>query len=386
MPRIAHVTTISLTLGFFRGHARTLAEHGWTVFGISGPGEIPATVPDGVDFEHVAVPLNRRIEPLHDAVSLLRLIVAMRRLDLDVVHTHTQKGTMLGQLAAIAARVPVRVYTVHGWRADTGTDLQRALFIANEHINCRLAHRVFVVSPSVARKLEEHGCVAPGSTHMLGSGSVDGVDATGGFDPDGVSEQAMAEARARCGLPAGVPVVGFVGRLTTDKGVAELVEVWRAISERHPDAWLLAVGDTLAEEEIDPDVLDFLTSHPRVAMPGMVRGMAPWYALMDVIAFPSKREGFPVVVLEAQAMRVPVVGFRVTGVVDSIVDGVTGALLEYGDVDGMIGRIDAYLSDPDLRAEHGQAARQRCLDEFDPTAIREAMVAEYEDLLRTRGR
>ena len=382
MPRVAHITTISLTLGFFRGHAKAAVAAGWEVLGISGPGPIRPIVPDGIDFEHHTVPLRRRIEPGHDAVSVLRLTRLLRKLKPDVVHAHTPKGGLIGMMAAAAARVPVRVYTVHGWPAATATGVKKRLLLAAEKVSCRLAHRVICVSRSVADELVASGCARPGQPVVLGEGSVDGVDARGNFDPANVPEG----LREELGIPADARVLGFVGRFTRDKGIVELTRAWKGLREAYPDLWLVAVGPVLEDEDLPDGVLDVLSNDDRVVLPGMVDGMARWYAMMDVLAFPTYREGFPVVALEAQAMALPIVSCRVIGCVDAFEDGVTGTLVSAGDSIALEGAVRRYLDDPELAASHGVAARERVLEHFDPQRIRQAVLAEYDQLLRSRRR
>lgn len=375
-----HVTTVSVTLGFFRGQARALRDAGWEVHGVSGPGPIPPIVPDGVDFPHHAVPMRRRIEPGRDAVAVARLVRLFRRLKPDLVHAHTPKGGLLGMTAAAMARVPVRVYTVHGWPAETATGAKRRALLAAERVSCRLAHRVWCVSGSLAARVVADGCAAPGVPRVLGHGSVDGVDARGAFDPDAIPADGVAALRASLGIPAGARVVGFVGRLTRDKGLVELLGAWRGLRARYPDLWLVAVGGDLPDEELPEGVRAELADDPRVILPGQVDGMAPWYALMDVLALPSWREGFGVVALEAAAMRVPVVAFRVTGLVDAVAEG-TGTLVPPGDVAALEAAIARYLDHPDLASQHGAAARARVLADFDPAALRAALIHDYRSLV-----
>lgn len=375
-----HVTTISLTLGFFRGQARALRDAGWEVHGVSGAGPILGIVPDGVDFPHHVVPMRRRIEPGRDAVAVARLVRLFRRLKPDIVHAHTPKGGLLGLTAAAVARVPVRVYTIHGWPAETATGPRRHALLAAERVSCRLAHRVWCVSPSLVGRVVADGCAARGVPQVLGQGSVDGVDARGAFDPDAIPTDRVVALRARWAIPEGARVIGFVGRFTRDKGVVELLAAWRSLRSRYPDAWLVALGPVLPDEDLPPEVLSAFQQDPRVVLPGMVDGIAPWYALMDVLALPTWREGFGVVALEAAAMRVPVVACRVTGIVDAVADG-TGTLVPVRDEAALAAAIARYLDDPALAAAHGAAARARVLADFEPATLRAALLADYQSLV-----
>jgi glycosyltransferase involved in cell wall biosynthesis len=374
-----------MSLTFLTGQVGYMKELGFRVHAISSPGDELRAFGQQLGVEVSSVEMPRRFSPLRDLLALAVLTARLHRLHPTIVHAHTPKGGLLGMLGAWLARVPVRIYHMRGLPMLTASGPRRAILRWTERISCALAHRVICVSHSIREvALSERLCDSSKIKVLLG-GSGNGVDALGRFDPDGLSVQARELARERQGIPSGALVVGFVGRVVRDKGVAELVAAWRVLRDELANLHLLVVGPFEAQDPLARDVENLLREDPRVHLAGMDWNTAPLYAAMDVVALPTYREGFPNVPLEAASMRLPVVATRVPGCVDAVRDGVTGTLVPARDPHALADALRAYLRDPDLREQHGRAGRQRVLSEFRREAIWEAIHQEYVGQLSARG-
>jgi glycosyltransferase involved in cell wall biosynthesis len=385
MARLVHITTVPDSLDFFLGQVGYMKARGLDVHAISSPG---AMLDRFAALEQVpvhALEMPRRITPLRDLAPVIRLTRLLRRLRPTIVHAHTPKAGLLGMIGAWLARVPVRIYHLHGLPLATAIGLKRFLLRWSEKVSCSLAHQVLCVSHSLREAALAEGLCQPERIKVLLAGSINGVDAVRAFDPQRLGEATQADIRNRYGIPADALVVGFVGRVVRDKGVAELVDSWRILRDEFPQLHLLVVGPFEPQDPVPPEAERVLRSDPRVHLAGLCLDVPPLYVAMDVVALPTYREGFGVVAIEGGAMELPVVATRIPGCVDAVHDGITGTLVPVHDALALTEALRRYLRDPELRRVHGTAGRRRVLREFRPEDIWDAVFQEYLRLLRARG-
>jgi glycosyltransferase involved in cell wall biosynthesis len=327
--------------------------------------------------------MDRRITPLKDVLALIRLIALLRQIRPDILHAHTPKGGLLSMIAGWLTGVPVRIYQVHGLPMATASWPRRELLRVTERISCFLSHRVLCVSQSIWSDLVDAGLCSADRAKVLLGGSVNGLDSSVRFNPDRYVDR--SSVRAKLGIPVDALVVGFAGRIAREKGIGELVEAWKMIRDEFPGAYLLVVGPPEPLDPIGSTTDSALRTDPRAVLTGMIFDMAPIYSAMDVLALPTYREGLPTVLLEASAMALPIVASRVAGCVDIVEDGETGLLIDAKDVHGFAEALRTYLRNPDLRREHGCAARTSIVRRFNQQAIWNAILDEYSHLLRERS-
>ena len=384
-PRLVFLVTVPTTADvLLRGQLGYLSDHGFDVTVISSPGPELELVAQRERVRTIAVPMARDIDIGADAISLARVTRTLAGLRPDIVNASTSKAGLLGMIAAATLRVPVRVYLLRGLRLETERGAKRAILGVAERVAVRCAHEVVCVSESLRSRFVESGFAPADRCRVLGAGSSNGFELER-FAPTEARRAEARRLRGELGIPADAPVIGFIGRPVLDKGIRELLQAFERVRERHPAARLVLVGAGFAGDHADAGIQKRLHAMPQVVVVGRVAEPAPYYAMMDVLAFPSYREGFPNAVMEAAATGVPTVGARVTGVVDAIRDGTSGLLVEPREASGLAEAIARYVADPSLRARHGAAARARVAAELTRERVWGHWLDEYRRLLGQRS-
>lgn len=379
--KIVHLTTVPQTLGYFlRGHIRFAKLHGAEVHVISSPGARLEQFARDESVHAHGVYMGRSISPVRDTRSLLAVRRRLASIRPDVVHAHTPKAGLLGMLAATSVRVGGRVYHLHGLPLVTATGLKRTILRACDKVACRIATSVYAVSPSLREVAIQEGVCAPTKLSVLGSGSICGVDARRTYNPDLMDDITTRSVRTRLHIDPDAVVIGFVGRIVRDKGIEDLVAAWSGLRERYSNLHLLVVGPFEARDSVSRDTKDTLEADPRVHLTGHVTEMAPCYAAMDILAFPTHREGFGQVALEASAMRLPVVATEIPGCVDAVRHGMTGTLVPPKCPSELAAAIERYVNDSELRGQHAAAGRWYALREFAPETLYRLLWQEYAEL------
>ncbi|MDP9263114.1 MAG: glycosyltransferase family 4 protein [Acidobacteriota bacterium] len=379
-----HAVTASVNLGLIRGQLRSLRDAGFLVAAVSGPGDEIENLYRSEGVAGFTVPMERGVTPLADLISFWKLWQLMRRFRPQVTNVGTGKAGLLGGLAARCAGVPCRVYTLQGLSFETARGLKRRVMKFAEKVACDSAHLVICISEGVRKKAIQQGLVKAERAIVLGSGSSNGVDAAHFAASDERRRKAQA-LRRQLDIPEGAPVIGFVGRMNSERGVPELVCAFARLRHFWPTLRLLLLGDWESVDPMPPDMRGILDTDNRILWPGHVLDPAPYYHLMDVVCLPSQGEGFPVMILEAQAAARPVVATAVSGCTDAIQHGVTGLLVPPDDLDALTDVLEQVLADPAQARRLGPAGRERVQRDFRPEAIWAELADQYRRLLKARG-
>lgn len=358
------------------GRLKCLREQGFRVTLVSSPGELLGHTAAVQGVEAVAIPMTREIAPIADFVSLLRLWQLLRRLKPDLTEFSTPKAGLLGTLAALFAGVPLRIYMLRGLKLEASAGYKRRILWLAEWLASACAHVVLCNSASLRAEALAQGVAPAAKLHLLGLGSSNGVDVDR-FSPG------PDKMRERLGISRADPVIGFVGRLTRDKGLPELIEAFDTILQAEPAAHLLLVGWFDASEDALSDALRYrIASHPRIHCTGFVSDTSPYYRAMDMLVLPTWREGFPNAALEAAASGIPVITTLSTGSRDAVVPEVTGLLIPPGYPEAISESVLKMIRNPVLRRRMGEAGRAWVLEHFVDRRVLGLAAAYYRSLLK----
>ncbi|HMD67853.1 MAG TPA: glycosyltransferase, partial [Chitinivibrionales bacterium] len=297
------------------------------------------------------------------------------RLHLDVIYYCTPKASLLTAMAAFLMRVPFRIYSVFGQVYYGKKGATEKILLLAELVSCACSHKVILMSESNLRYMAAKKLCRPDKMGMLGCGTNQGVDAKGQFNPERIDTNNALKLRQKLNIPEKAAVIGYMGRLVKEKGILELVNAWHDIKNNTVPCVLLLIGPRKEpRDQLPQNVFNEIETDPTIRLIESVADPESYYAIMDIFVLPSYREGFPNVVLEASAMRLPVVTTNAIGCVDSVLDNETGFVVPVRNVEQMKEKIKVLLHNPEMRRDMGAKARERVLRDFDGEAITEELM------------
>jgi glycosyltransferase involved in cell wall biosynthesis len=367
-PLILFVVTLA-EVGGAQSYVRDLvsgaAEHGFDV-AVAAHGEGPLrTAAAGFDVPFFPLAhVRRALSPIHDPLGLVELTRLFRRLRPDIVHLNSSKAGVLGRVAAVPARVPVRVFTAHGWAFKAAAGVESRLYLLADRAVRPLTTMVICVSENERRTgLAAGVCTAERSIVIANAVDV-----------------AAAVPRARTSA-APVQVVS-VGRLAAPKDFSTLITAVAQLPAGAVHVRVLGDGPLRSGLEAQKRALGVDAA---VEFVGEVADARPYLQAADVFVLASLSEGMPLSVLEAMATGLPVVVSAVDGLDEVVVDGKTGFLTPPGDAAALAARLGQLADDPSLRRAFGEAGHARAEERFSLPSWREAHFSLYRSLLAARG-
>jgi lipopolysaccharide/colanic/teichoic acid biosynthesis glycosyltransferase/glycosyltransferase involved in cell wall biosynthesis len=378
---VAHLSTVDLTLNFLvLPQLLAARDAGAEVIGISAPGQFVSAL-QAKGIRHLPLPASTRgMDVWSDIRAARQLWHVLRRERIDILHTHTPKPGFYGRLLGRSAGVPIIVNTVHGLFATPEDPLLKRLVVYGlEGVASRFSDAELVQSGEDMATMRRWRMAPARKLRLLGNG----VDLDR-FQPNRYSPAERAQLRDELGIGPSEAVVGMVARLVAEKGWRELFQASRRLSR---PVRLLAVGpdephksDAITIEELTRARAD------GVVFAGLRTDVERLYAVMDVFALPSYREGFPRSVMEASAMGLPVVTTRARGCREAVTDGVTGYVVPVRDVGALVHALQILIDEPGRRHAMGAAARSRAEAEFDERLIVKRVLDTYEQLTDQKNR
>lgn len=389
-PRLLRITTLPASqktllngqLGFFKRKK-------YKVMAVSADG------PDALYFSvegipHHAIPLTNKFSPFRDISSLIQLLIILGEFKPDIVHTHTAKAGLIGMVASRIAGVPIRMHTISRVPQEGKKGLKQKLMLLGEKITYSCATNLYPNSRGLKELLESRFNIG-NKARVVGSGSTNGID-TGLNRRRPELENEAAMLREKYGIAPHDLVFGYIGSVVYEKGIAELVEAFIQCREhlRVPrKLFLLVAGPIPDNEPLDSDLLQFLTDDPNVILAGYQQETRPWIIASDIFVFPSHREGFPNIVLQACCLEVPCIVSDIIGNNEIISHHETGLIVPPMNAAALAEAMQYMAEQDNLRREFGHNARELVSAKFDQRLIWSELNLEYERLLshsRQRGK
>ena len=376
--KILRVVTSSISFKLIDGQAQFMQQQGYQVITASGSPFPKDGIPQLKGVRFIPQPhLVRPISVKEDLFALRDMIWLIRKERPDIIHSHTPKAGLMGMLAGWLCRVPIRIHTVAGLPLLVHSRFKRKVLNLVERITYRCATYVYPNSHKLRDTIISLRLASPDKLRVIGDGSSNGINVQH-FCKELLAEELVDPIRKKVG---GDFTFVFVGRIVRDKGIGELVEAFTRLQQEHPEARLLLVGNF--EQELDPlpeDVYHTIQSHPAIYCAGWQDDVRPWFAAADALAFPSYREGFPNVVLQAGAMELPSVVSDINGCNEIIIEGENGLIIPSHDAVALYQAMKRMIEDKALYTHCQQNARPLIASRYKQEDVWQATLEMYRSL------
>lgn len=386
MKKLFRISTVPMSLNILlKGQLRYLRQF-YDVTAISGAGAELDEVEEREGVKVHPIGIERRISPLKDVMSLIRLYRYFKREKPDIIHSITPKAGLLSMIAGKWAGVPMRMHTFTGLIFPHKDGHFQTLLIWMDRVLCHYATHIYPEGRGVKKDIERYR-ITKKPLKILANGNVNGVD-TEYFSRHAVAAESVETLRHQLGIRDDDFVFVFVGRLVRDKGINELVTAFKNLasaplsdysSSDISDLKLLLVGPL--EQDLDPlhpETLAMIESHPQIISVGFRRDVRPYFGISDALVFPSYREGFPNVVLQAGAMDLPSIVTDINGCNEIIEEGKNGMVIPVKDTAALQQAMENMMRDTDLY--HSMKVNSRPLIEsrYRQEVVWHALLEEYD--------
>jgi len=389
MNKLIRITTVPVSLKtLLKGQHQFLSQNSFDVLGVSSSGNALNEVAQNEKIAVYTVEMTRIISPLKDIKSLWSFYKLCKRERPAIVHSHTPKAGIVGMLGAKLAGVPIRLHTVAGLPLMEATGRKRRLLDFVEKLTYSCATKVYPNSKGLYDFILENNFTAEKKLKVIANGSSNGIDTTY-FSAQAITQEQIITLKTGLGIHENDFVYVFVGRLVGDKGINELITAFNSpLFSRgvEGEAKLLLVGPF--ETELDPllpKTISVIESNPNITSVGFQADVRPYFGISDCLVFPSYREGFPNVVLQAGAMGLPSIVTNINGCNEIIEDGVNGLIIPPKNSKALQMAMIKLVEDKELYKNLKSNSRQMITSRYEQKLVWEALLMEYQTLLQEKG-
>ncbi|WP_322971389.1 glycosyltransferase family 4 protein [Faecalibacter sp. LW9] len=378
--KLIRLTTVPLSLKvLLKGQHQFMSSKGFEVIGVSSKGPELDEVKEAEGINVVSIEMSRKITPIADLKSLWQTYRFFKKEKPQIVHTHTPKAGIVGMLAAKLAGVPIRLHTVAGLPLMEATGTKRKILDGVEKLTYASATNVYPNSQGLYDFIIQNKYTSKEKLKVIGNGSSNGID-TFYFSKDKISIDVQEDLKKELNIILNDFVFIFVGRLVGDKGINELVSAFSKLT--NPNAKLLLVVPL--ETDLDPlhlETLQEIESNPRIISVGFQKDVRPYFAIANALVFPSYREGFPNVVMQAGAMGLPSIVSDINGCNEIIVEGQNGSIIPVKNTKAILEAMQKMMDDEFYYTTLKSNARPMIQSRYEQSVVWKALLEEYKFLL-----
>lgn len=381
MKKLVRVTTSDISLStLLRGQLGFLNQY-FEVVAISADTGLSEGVRQREGIRVINIPIEREISLWRDIKTLFQLYHILKKEKPLILHANTPKGSLLSMIAGWAARIPNRLYTVTGLRFQGETGIFKFILKTMERLTCLFATVVIPEGNGVRKTLiAEHITSKP--LHVLHYGNINGKD-TSYYSIENTERiyGPRKKFREKLGFSSNDFVFIFIGRIVKDKGINELASCVRHLRHDYPQLKLLLVGWWETEADtISPDNDLFLREDKGTKYVGFQEDVRPYLMAADALVFPSYREGFPNVVLEAGSMGLPSIVTDINGSNEVVEEGVNGNIIPTHDETALLEKMKYWLENPDEVKKMSEKSRKIIQERYEQKDVWSALLKLYTKL------
>jgi glycosyltransferase involved in cell wall biosynthesis len=378
--KLVRITTVPLSLDKILDGQLSFMNNHYEVIAVSSEKEylIRCAKNEGVRFKHIE--MTRKITPIKDFISLIKLISFLKKERPLIIHSHTPKAGILAMLASKITNIPIRLHTVAGLPLMEEKGSKKKLLELIEKLTYSFSTFVFTNSNGLYKYIIDNNYVSKSKLKVIGNGSSNGVDVNY-FSPTSVSEKEKEKLKLSLGILENDFTFVFVGRIVADKGINELINAFDTISFQNNAIKLLLVGEQ--ESHLDPlneNTLKLISSNKNIIKTGFQKDIRPFLAVSDALVFPSYREGFPNVIMQAGAMELPVIATNINGCNEIIVNEKNGVLIELKNNGAIVKAMVRLIEDEAFYKNLKSNARSMIVSRFERKVICEKILYEYKEM------
>ncbi len=342
----------SFCANFIKGQGKYLVSKGHEVIVVSGPGVEIDQLEIDEPVKVIRIPFAREISPWNDLRDLIRVIKLVKREKPDIINAGNPKTGFLFSLAHIFFwKIPL-IFTLRGVRSDTLSGIKKKIVRSTEIITCALANKVIAISPTLRTHAQDIGLVNDDKCVVLSKGSSNGIN----INRYSLSEELFKDAQQlaiQYNIEPDSFKLIFVGRVTRDKGIIELLEAFKICLAAKANIRLVIAGPIEMQDPIPEEYYSLIHNHSNIHYLGKQIDVRPVYALGDALVLYSYREGFGNVVIEAASMGLSTIVADIPGLKDTTENGVTGLVVKPKDAVNLSEAILKLYADRKLNENYG---------------------------------